>query len=61
MSARDEQIQLINESMETYRQNIQSDIDYLHELTETRQRIDGIRIERAAELRLNLTRMRQVM
>jgi hypothetical protein len=61
MSANEEQIRLINESMELYRSSIQSDNDYLSKLTNIRKKLDDTRGERAAQLRESLTRMRLVI
>lgn len=60
MEASQEQIQMINETMAEYRQNIQKDTDYLHGLTDIRKRLDESRNKRASELRESLTRMRHV-
>lgn len=60
MEASQEQLKLINDSMTIYRQNIQNDTDFLHELTDIRKRLDESRSKRASELKESLTRMRLV-
>lgn len=61
MSASQEQIQLINESMEVYRQSIQTDIDFISKLSQIRKKLDDSRNQRATQLRESLTRMRLVI
>ena len=54
------QAQLINDSMEKYKQSIQSDVDFLNGMPESRKKLDVSRNLRALELQQSLSRMRMV-